>query len=298
MNPYKEISDYLAGDFNKIITNEMTPTLNNIGMKAGIGEIAKPRYTLLLFACETGNYQVVIELLKLGVNPVTITECLDLDMYDTIVFKNHSPFSMAAKKGFVDLINLFLSYNIDINQQNNIGRTALHFACKHGHTDVVSLLINAGAEINIKDTYGQLPVHLSTAEILDLLFINGADINAQDEDGCTPLICASIDNKTNIIQKLISYGCNLNIQDNQGNTALMSACDWNNYDIVLKLISYGCDLDMQNVNCETALMIANRNGYLDIVNHLIRARCNVEPALNMSNDDDLDFIKFLGCCDS
>ena len=78
----------------------------------------------------------------------------------------------------------------------------------------------------------------------------------------------------------------------------MSACDWNNYDIVLNLISYGCDLDMQNVNCETAIMIANSNGYLDIVNHLIRARCNVEPALNMSNDDDLDFIKFLGCCDS
>lgn len=284
---YKEISDYLAGDFNKIITNEMTPTLNNIGMKAGIGEIAKPRYTLLLFACETGNYQVVIELLKLGVNPVTIMECLDLDMYDIIVIKNHSPFSMAAKKGFVDLINLFLSYNIDINKQNNMGRTALHFACKNGHIDVVSLLINAGAEINIKDRYGHLPIHLATA-----------DINAQDEDGCTPLICASIDNKTNIFQKLISYGCDLNIQDNQGYTALMSACDWNNYDIVLNLISYGCDLDIQNVNCETAIMIANRNGYLDIVKHLVKARCNIHPALNMTNSDDLDFIKFLGCCDS
>ncbi len=59
------------------------------------------------------------------------------------------------------LIDLFINnsnYNVDINEQDNDGNTALHIATKNGQSDVVSMLLIAGAQVDVTNKDGVTPL--------------------------------------------------------------------------------------------------------------------------------------------
>ena len=55
--------------------------------------------------------------------------------------------------------------------------------------DVVEYLVEKGANINAKNRDGKTPLHVANydAKISSYLIKNGADINAMDKLDCTPL---------------------------------------------------------------------------------------------------------------
>ncbi|KAH9067014.1 ankyrin repeat-containing domain protein, partial [Lactarius deliciosus] len=52
------------------------------------------------------------------------------------------------------------------------------------------------------------------------LVVNGADVNAQDTDGMTPLHCASQHGQPEIAQLLLDHGANAHVEDVQGRNPL------------------------------------------------------------------------------
>jgi len=61
--------------------------------------------------------------------------------------------------------------------------------------DSAGLLNTNGADVNAKNKDGTTPIHLASTKahnegIADLLIANGADVNAKDKDGLTPLAYA------------------------------------------------------------------------------------------------------------
>ena len=68
-----------------------------------------------------------------------------------------------------------------------------HFimACQNGHEAIVSLLLEKGADVNAKNNDGWTPLHWASENgheaIVSLLLEKGADVNAKDNDGETPL---------------------------------------------------------------------------------------------------------------
>jgi ankyrin repeat protein len=63
----------------------------------------------------------------------------------------------AAKKGDVAGVNRALEGKVDIDvRQNNA--TALMWAAHNGHDDVAKILVNKGADVNAKDNAGYTPV--------------------------------------------------------------------------------------------------------------------------------------------
>ena len=67
----------------------------------------------------------------------------------------------------------------------------LHNAARNGHKEIVELLIAKGADVDAKDEDGWTPLHWAVVngheETVELLLANGSDVNAKDNDGETPL---------------------------------------------------------------------------------------------------------------
>jgi len=67
----------------------------------------------------------------------------------------------------------------------------LHYAAWKGHKEIAELLIANGADVNAKDYKGVTPLHVAAweghTEVAELFIAKGADVNAKMEDGDTPL---------------------------------------------------------------------------------------------------------------
>ncbi|XP_039280721.1 serine/threonine-protein phosphatase 6 regulatory ankyrin repeat subunit B isoform X2 [Nilaparvata lugens] len=51
----------------------------------------------------------------------------------------------------------------DLNLQDGLGCTALHYAAGQGHLEVVSMLVEAGCQLDVCDSVSQTPLHLAAA---------------------------------------------------------------------------------------------------------------------------------------
>jgi len=67
-----------------------------------------------------------------------------------------------------------IDHGINIDSVNNEGQTPLHVAASKGNNEVVKILVSLGADINAKDTDGNTPLMLSKGEIEHFLSLYGA----------------------------------------------------------------------------------------------------------------------------
>ncbi|XP_031622771.1 GA-binding protein subunit beta-1-like [Contarinia nasturtii] len=91
---------------------------------------------------------------------------------------------MAAKKGYLRIVELLLKAGADINIQTNDKQTSLYIATSAGHEDVVSMLLEKGADVNIQEIYGSAPLHkaveISFVEIIGCLRRKGANVHLKN----------------------------------------------------------------------------------------------------------------------
>ena len=145
---------------------------------------------------------------------------------------------VACGKGYIEVVKALLpSCAHHINMQDKNGRTALHFACSSifgacKRKDIVAhLLATKECDPSITDNEGRNALHISCdlgdPELVSTLLINSnIDINAQDENGKTPLhyvLECKMSRKTcqDIVRILLSYEqCDLNVADINGCTPL------------------------------------------------------------------------------
>ena len=108
----------------------------------------------------------------------------------------------------------------------NVGEwIALHVAVNAGRRDIVEVLIAHGANTNAGENKGSTPLHIAarSREMAELLIMNGANVNAKDEAGRTPLHSVATHGLPFVAHLLISHGADINAKDNEGRTPLWHA---------------------------------------------------------------------------
>lgn len=90
----------------------------------------------------------------------------------------------------------------------------------------------------------------------------------------TPLLLASRQGLTDIVQELLAAGANPNHRNMDGTNALWAAVVANSEKIAEMLLAHGADIDNQNDNGATALMYAASSGKTAWVNFLLAREAN------------------------
>ncbi|XP_041794812.1 ankyrin repeat domain-containing protein 27 isoform X2 [Chelmon rostratus] len=144
-----------------------------------------------------------------------------------------------------------------------------------------------------RDDRGYTPLHVAAicgqSQLIDLLVVKGAPVNATDYHTLTPLHLACQRGYQGVTLLLLHYKANTDAQDNNGNTALHLACMYGHEDCVKALVYYDvqtCRLDLQNDKGDTALHMAARWGYEGIIQVLLENGASA-AVLNKNKDSPL-----------
>ncbi|NOV00902.1 ankyrin repeat domain-containing protein [Paenibacillus planticolens] len=115
-------------------------------------------------------------------------------------------------------------------------------AAEYGKTDFVIQCIQDGADINARDERGRTPIiaatHGNRIETVKALIEAGADINLQDHILDTPLLYAGANELLEIVKLLNAAEANPTITNRYGGTALIPASERGHVDVVKELLTH------------------------------------------------------------
>lgn len=215
------------------------------------------------------------------------------------ILDGESPLVVAAKYGRLAIVRLlFRAPEIEIDNVDTFGKTALMHACERGHESVVLLLLKQKSN-RLAMCYNQkraidYAAGANQSDIVDILEAdpykvhiqdaaengNARHVNALLKQGCPPnyqdertgkrnrtaLLCAASKGRLNVIKLLLSlsttHSININLQDADGLTALMHAAKIGNLEVTGALLTAGAKRDLVDTRGKTAQSHANSHGFI------------------------------------
>ena len=265
----------------------------------------------LFLAAANGNLDILSYLFEQGAN---VNAAASAHFSWLPRYKLHwcTPLIVALTNGHNDAFTFLIDKGADVNLQDHAGYTALHYAverknfdalsclvhnradinlftsskytplmlaCQSDNMDAVNFLLNKGADVNLQDRDGNSALHFASYDICcSRLIQNLADVNAGDNDNCTPLMQASWPWISDVkkVAMLIENGAKVDLQDVDGNTALhhavLNSHDSHEYtpDICLALLTAKASIHLCNSQGWTPLLLASNNCIKSAVEILIK----------------------------
>jgi ankyrin repeat protein len=157
-------------------------------------------------------------------------------------------------------IKPFLTHGQSVNNKDNSGDTALHCAILREHTSVMKILIDNHANVNVMNSNGHTPLYYATMrqndEAIKLLVNQGADINTKLPDATeSTVLHYPLERDTLLF--LIEKGADVNAQNNEGWTPLHIAASHDNLDRTLLFLNRQANTDLKTNAGQTARDLAS-----------------------------------------
>jgi ankyrin repeat protein len=121
--------------------------------------------------------------------------------------------------------------------------------------------------------------------MVDLLLTKGAIVNVA-ADGMTPLIAATLENDTDLVNMLLKKGADANQKDGFQRSAIHCAAQWGNNAIVANLLKQGTNVDIEDRSWKTPLYYATEYDFPECVQLLLSARA--DPLHKCKDESPLD----------
>ena len=196
----------------------------------------------------------------------------------------------AADRGDSPEVKALLTPGGNPNGKDSVlGRTALMWAIKKADLPAFQRLLVEGADVNAADTQGMTPlmyVCVTDGQQLNLamfqsLLVKGADPKAVDKSERAVLYFAIESGRARAVQALLASGVDPNRPPVAGYPPPVTvASALGHVDIVRALLEQGARVDAPDAHGRTALMLAADNGEVEVVRLLAEKGAN----LNATND--------------
>ncbi|XP_075238597.1 uncharacterized protein LOC142334457 [Lycorma delicatula] len=249
------------------------------------------------------------ELLEMGVN-----------VHEICAYSKHSVLHFAiinyCDEKKLELIKLLIDYGADVNFRNNLDEIPLIKALLLANEDLCIELIIRGSDINEhKELVGGNGVltyaftkKYRSIDLIQKLITNGANVNAVNIKGCTPLFLAIENNySTDIIVKLIECGADVNKSCKYNSrlfSPLLLATELKrDKEILIALINHGANVNIISGGFRTTpLVSAIYHKYkVEVIDKLINVGADVNgcdgngasPLIHAMNNDDKEIISKL-----
>jgi ankyrin repeat protein len=161
---------------------------------------------------------------------------------------------------FIVIIILGCKPKIKEQQSQQPKPRSIHYAAMIGDVNSLEEFLKAGVGVDTRDKFSaSTPLHFAERkEIAQILVARGADVNATNKAGITPLMCAMMGRGDckEIAEILIAHGANINAQDSAGRTPLHGAVLNGQPNMVVLLLAKGADVNVRMNNGKTPLDFA------------------------------------------
>lgn len=200
-----------------------------------------------------GDFRLVQDLVSRGVNP-----------NDTFNQLNGTPLHlvMLFPRWGTDVLRFLIQCGLNIEAVDRKGQRPIHLACMTHDLNKLNLLLEAGADVHAK-------VSKEVGDYLDDWIDGDTALHLALKDG-------AIEERLQVAQRLLCAGANLNAVNENGETPLFKACCSNQIEVVHFLLKAGADVTISTTLHQTSpLHIASMKGYLEIVNLLLASEAQI-----------------------
>lgn len=183
------------------------------------------------------------------------------DINSRLASNGYSTVMQATKGSQLRALRYLILKGADTNLQDKDGRTAMHIAATEGKVDIFNVLAAAGANAAIKDYSGKTALDYAPKQIRPTLEVTIAQTALDKNKALFELVGTG---STNAVSKLIDSGANVNATNSRGQTPLIVAASNNDANMVQLLLAKGANPDLRDKNGDTAIKVATRNGNGDL----------------------------------
>ncbi|CAO3669768.1 unnamed protein product [Umbelopsis ramanniana] len=167
---------------------------------------------LCYLATDAGRIDVVKAALEKEVAALLIENGIDIDGRNN---NAETALHIAVNYDFLEMAELLIDYGIDVHaKQYNAGLTAFHVAIHRTHTTTIYALLSRNSDVdyvNIRDGERRTLLHDASifrdTTMVKLLLDGGANINALDIHGETPLSETILEAKNNVWHRSYLKDC-------------------------------------------------------------------------------------------
>ena len=153
--------------------------------------------------------------------------------------RGRTPLSWAAARGDTTSVRTLLTHGANANLPDDEGNSPLHYV---KNESCAQILLDYKADVVARNRQGATPLYAlcngsGDIALLTLFLSAGADADMPNHEGQTPLHCAALKSHTSCVEALTSQGADINARNTSGDSPLRFALMFNAHDALRVMLA-------------------------------------------------------------